>query len=297
MTANGLGPASVATEDEARKIELGGSASKDTATTTANQEVLGFHPLADMFPLMAGEEFDALVADIKKHGLLEKIVQHENMILDGRNRYRACEAAAVLQRLVPFEGNDPAAFVIGKNIHRRHLSAEQKAEMLAKLVAAQPEKSDRQLAKETGVSHPTIAKARRKAEATGKTLPVKKRVGADGRARKQPATKAKAAPVKRPPNKAPRRTTLEPDAGAPSQCDEQVRNEGLAEKLRLAELKIAGLESEVGDLKAERDQLRARVAELENVLATSRTAQAEKPKGGRGGPKGSKNKPTAGGTS
>lgn len=59
-------------------------------------------------------------------------------------------------------------------------------------------------------------------------------------------------------------------------------HDDLAEKLRAAEIKIAGLESEVEDLRVERDQLRARVAELE---ATS----GAKPKRGR--PKGSKNKP------
>jgi hypothetical protein len=52
-------------------------------------------------------------------------------------------------------------------------------------VAAQPEKSDRQHAKEAGVSHPTIAKARKKAAATGKSFPVGgKRKGADGRTRR-----------------------------------------------------------------------------------------------------------------
>jgi hypothetical protein len=60
------------------------------------------------------------------------------------------------------------------------------------LVAAQPEKSDRQLAKETGTTHPTIAKAREQAEATGKALPVEKRTGGDGKTRKQPKRSAKA---------------------------------------------------------------------------------------------------------
>jgi transposase len=85
------------------------------------------------------------------------------------------------------------AYVISKNLCRRDLTAEQRREVLAKVVAAQPGKSDRELAKQAGVSHPTIAKARRKAEATGKALPVEKRVGADGKARKQPAKKAKPA--------------------------------------------------------------------------------------------------------
>ena len=62
----------------------------------------------------------------------------------------------------------------------------------------------------------------------------------------------------------------------------------LREELRVAEIKIAGLESEIEDLKGERDQLRARVAEL-----TSAAVPAEKPKRGRGRPPGSKNKPKA----
>ncbi|MCD6295935.1 MAG: ParB N-terminal domain-containing protein, partial [Deltaproteobacteria bacterium] len=50
-----------------------------------------FHEIANMFPLMEGTEFDALVTDIKENGLLEPIWLYENKILDGRNRYRACQ--------------------------------------------------------------------------------------------------------------------------------------------------------------------------------------------------------------
>jgi hypothetical protein len=47
---------------------------------------LKFHPIADLFPLMEGAEFDDLVADIKKNKLRESIVLFEHKVLDGRNR-------------------------------------------------------------------------------------------------------------------------------------------------------------------------------------------------------------------
>jgi ParB-like chromosome segregation protein Spo0J len=159
---------------------------------------LKFHPLADIFPLMEGKDFDDLVADIKANGLREPIRLYENQIIDGRNRYRALQRLGDPKhsRYLPknfrylnldCNSDDGArAYVISANIHRRHLSAEQKRDLLVELVKASPEKSDRQLAKEAGTTHPTIAKARKQAEATGKAFPVEKRVGGDGRVRKQP---------------------------------------------------------------------------------------------------------------
>jgi N6-adenosine-specific RNA methylase IME4 len=94
---------------------------------------LKFHPLADIFPLIEGAEFDELIADIKANGLLEPIVVYEEMILDGRNRYRACLAAGVEPTLTPFRGDDPVAFVISANLRRRHLDESQRAMVAAKL--------------------------------------------------------------------------------------------------------------------------------------------------------------------
>jgi len=95
-----------------------------------------FHPLASHFPLLKGPEFEALVADIAANGLLEPIVLHEDAILDGRNRYRACLQAGVEPRFEQYAGDDPLAFVVSKNLHRRHLTASQRAILAAKLLPA-----------------------------------------------------------------------------------------------------------------------------------------------------------------
>ena len=55
------------------------------------------HPLAELFPLIEGPAFKDLVADIKANGLLHPLTECDGMLLDGRNRLRACEEAGVPQ--------------------------------------------------------------------------------------------------------------------------------------------------------------------------------------------------------
>jgi ParB-like chromosome segregation protein Spo0J len=97
-----------------------------------------FHPLANIFPLIDGAEFDALVEDIKVNGLYDPIALCDGKILDGRNRYRACLEAGAEIRTVSYEGENPLAFVISKNLKRRHLSESQRA-MVADRIAALPD--------------------------------------------------------------------------------------------------------------------------------------------------------------
>lgn len=87
-----------------------------------------FHPLSELFPLMQGREFDELVADVKANGLREPIWTYDGKILDGRNRWRACEAAGLSHRpMRQYEGDDPVSFVVSLNLHRRHLDESQRA--------------------------------------------------------------------------------------------------------------------------------------------------------------------------
>lgn len=94
---------------------------------------LEFHELANLFPLMEGREFDDLVTDIELHGCREPIYLLDGKILDGRNRWRACEKIGARPTLVDYEGDDAAAFVISLNLHRRHLSESQRMLVAGKL--------------------------------------------------------------------------------------------------------------------------------------------------------------------
>lgn len=93
------------------------------------------HPVAELLPLIRGDAFDELVADVKKNGLRDPIwIDRNGDILDGRNRYAACRAAGVEPRFQTFGGDDPIAFIISMNLHRRHLAAGQRAAIATELL-------------------------------------------------------------------------------------------------------------------------------------------------------------------
>ena len=93
---------------------------------------LEFHPLAMLFPPLDDEEFKALKADIREHGLSEAIWLYEGKILDGAHRFKACLAVGVAPRFRDYEGGEPLAFVLGLNLRRRHLTPTQRAVVAAR---------------------------------------------------------------------------------------------------------------------------------------------------------------------
>jgi ParB-like chromosome segregation protein Spo0J len=111
-----------------------------------------FHPFANAFPMMSDQEFAELVADIKAHGLQEDISIYRGKIIDGRNRYRAIvELGLNIDGFVRHidaaedggsgrlnNDEEALAFVISKNLVRRHLDETQRAMVAARLSGLKP---------------------------------------------------------------------------------------------------------------------------------------------------------------
>jgi ParB-like chromosome segregation protein Spo0J len=145
-------------------------------------QTLEAHELSKLFPSISEEDFGKLAGDIKLHGLHQLIVLYQGKILDGNNRYRACELAGVKPKFRDFEGDDAKArnFVISANIHRRHLSPEQRRDIIATLLKADPTQSNRQIADTAKADHKTVGAVREELVDGGEIPHQEKTVGKDG---------------------------------------------------------------------------------------------------------------------
>ncbi len=86
------------------------------------------HPLSAAFPAMSDDDFAALKADIAANGQREPVMLYEGMVLDGWHRYQACTQLGLSVEKFNFAADgDPVSFVLSHNLHRRHLSASQRA--------------------------------------------------------------------------------------------------------------------------------------------------------------------------
>ena len=96
-----------------------------------------FHEVASIFPLMGDGDLLSLAEDIEANGLREPIWLHpDGSIIDGRNRYLACEKAGVAPSFREWnEKGSLVAFVVSLNLHRRHLTTSQMAMVKAKAVS------------------------------------------------------------------------------------------------------------------------------------------------------------------
>lgn len=140
------------------------------------------HPLATKFPDMNDKDFAALVADIQANGQREPAVIFQGQILDGRHRARACAMLGIDLVTTVFEGDEEAAarLVDSLNVHRRHLTREQRRSLIEAELKRDPSQSDRVIAEKVGVHNETVGAARRALEHTDGIRQSDTRIGKNG---------------------------------------------------------------------------------------------------------------------
>lgn len=147
------------------------------------------HDRADLVPPLDHAEYEALMADIEANGTQVPLdILFDGTVLDGRTRLmiaRALWLTEVPVRVV--ETPDPVAYMIRMAIMRRHLTIAQRKTLAAHLLRQEPERSDRSIAKATGIHHQTVAVVRDELVEAGDVAKIATRTDSIGR--KQPAVK------------------------------------------------------------------------------------------------------------
>ena len=114
-------------------------------------------------------------------------VDEDGELLDGFHRLELCAELGIdcPRRVIDNLGDDRAKreYARSINLARRHLTPEQKRQLISEQLADTPDRSNRQVAKALGVSHHTVGDVRRNLEGTGQIAQLEKTIGRDGRAR------------------------------------------------------------------------------------------------------------------
>jgi ParB-like chromosome segregation protein Spo0J len=142
------------------------------------------HPDAALFPMLSEQELSELADDIKANGLREAIkLDHTGeLLIDGRNRERACQLAGAEPRYEVLPSDiDIFAYIVSTNLRRRHLTDEQRRSIIIKIKERNPDISNRQIADLADVNRKTVDRA---LSSTGTGDPLEQKTkGKDGRTR------------------------------------------------------------------------------------------------------------------
>lgn len=235
------------------------------------------HPLSAAFPAMSDEDFQALKDDIEINGQREPVMIFEGMVLDGWHRYRACVDLGLKPQQFTFpEGDDPVAFVLSQNLHRRHLSASQRA--AAVVACAQWAPAGRPKKVEPGSTYSTNKDLAKAAGTTVRTITDAKaavKAGLGDAVKEGAVTAKQAAHVARgkaaePPKKQKREIAPPPPSDADNMAEAQHTIAELAQENEQLRDKLA-VES-LMDSEEAKTQVAETVAELR---AQVKTLQAE----------------------
>lgn len=117
---------------------------------------------------MSNDDFNLLVQDIRENGQIDPIIMLEGFVLDGWHRFQACAELNINPKTKDFSGDDPASFVLSKNLHRRHMEPSQRAVAVASCREWKPKGNQNPIGK---VTHSTsVPEMAREANVSEKTI-------------------------------------------------------------------------------------------------------------------------------
>jgi hypothetical protein len=159
------------------------------------ESTLKLHPVCELFDPLPEAEFVQLFASMQAVGLLYPLIRNADLLLvDGRERWRVCRRLGITPAFLTLPpGADEVEVVSAANLHRRHLTAEQKRELATKLLKMQPERSNRQIGRLRDYHHETIGALRVELERRGEIRHVD--FTQDTKGRQQPITRTVTVPV------------------------------------------------------------------------------------------------------
>lgn len=93
------------------------------------------HDVCNIFPEMSETEYDELVKDVARHGVVEPIWVYQGRIVDGRHRYRAACATGKTFSTQEWIGESHTLieFVVSRNLQRRHLDTKARSRLALKI--------------------------------------------------------------------------------------------------------------------------------------------------------------------
>ena len=154
-----------------------------------NSNDLSRHDLSAVFGDIPEDEYNALLTDIKENGINDpNIITCEGLILDGWHRYKIAKTLEIIDQLIFTElpENEPLdKYVLSQNLHRRHLTPSQRAQISVEINEwvetgtnrytiedsqnEEARKTNKQLAEEAGVSERAISDAKKVKKETGRS--------------------------------------------------------------------------------------------------------------------------------
>ena len=125
-----------------------------------------------IMPDLSPEEYKNLKQDIATRGVLVPVEYDEDgNTLDGHHREKICKELGITHwpKIIREGLSEEEKRIHARqlNIARRHLSQEQRQTLILEQLKETPERSDRQIAQDLGVSNSTVSLARKEAVQTG----------------------------------------------------------------------------------------------------------------------------------